>query len=137
MELFAVADQNELAPDAEWFRFDPQTFELAPGTGQSVSVRLTVPRDAEPGEYRALLRARAGRLEGATTAVSVAAAVAATLRFTVENRNFHFYDPVTDFFSDRAPFSYIGVGLLLALLAAYLIRRRLRFRISFGVERRE
>jgi multisubunit Na+/H+ antiporter MnhB subunit len=81
------------------------------------------------------VRAEPAAADGGGAVIS--AAVATTLLFTVENRDFHFYDPVTDFFSERAPFSYIGVGLLLALLAAYLVWQRFKFRISFGVERRE
>ena len=44
---------------------------------------------------------------------------------------------MTDFFSERAPYSYIGLALLLAVLAAQLLRRRFRFRFSVGVDRRE
>ena len=72
-----------------------------------------------------------------TAGAVISVAVGTVLTFTVENRNFQFYDPVTDFFSDGAPYSYIGVGLLAALLAVWLLQRRFRFRFSVGVDRRE
>ena len=132
-----IGDQQERIADASWFEFKPERIELEPGAGAVVAVRMRIPRDAEPGDYRTLLRIRAQPAASEGGGAVISAAVAATLLFTVENRDFHFYDPVTDFFTDRAPFSYVGVGMLLALFLAYLIRRRLRFRVSFGVERRE
>ena len=132
-----IGDQEELAADPAWFRFDPERFTLEPGAGQVVNVRMNIPRDAKPGNYRVLLRARAEPPEAAGGGTVISAAVATTLLFTVENRNFHFYDPLVDFFQDRSPFSYIGLGLLALAVAIELLRRRFRLRISLGVERRE
>ena len=137
IDVTHIGDQEERVSDPAWFRFDPQRFELEPGKGQSVSVRMDVPRDAQTGDYRVLLRARAepgGEPAGGTV---ISAAVATTLTFTVENRNFHFYDPVTNFFQARAPYSYIGLALLEAASVALFLRRRFRFRFSVGVDRRE
>lgn len=136
MDLSHFENQDELVPDASWLSLNPDEFRLEPGKRQSVSVRMIVPREAELGDYRVFLRAIASP-EEAQGAVTVSGAVAVTLTFTVENRNFHFYDPVTDFFSERAPYSYIGLALLLAVLVAQLLRRRFRFRFSVGVDRRE
>ncbi len=132
-----LADQAERVAEQSWFSFNPSRFDLEAGAGTTVAVRMRVPRDATPGTYRALLRVRVDPASSGGGGAVISAAVAATLLFEVENRDFHFYDPVTDFISERAPFSYIGLGLLLALLAGYLIRRRLRLRISIGIERRE
>lgn len=136
MDLSHFGDQSERVPDSSWIRFSPERFRLEPGATQSVIVRLAVPREADVGEYRIFLRAIAGP-EEAQEGVAVIGAVAVTLTFSVENRNFHFYDPLVDFFQDRSPFSYLGVSLIGGLAIAYLFQRRFRIRIGFGVERRE
>lgn len=137
MDLLRRSEQEEMAPDRSWFEFDPERFELEPGEARLVTVVMRVPQEATPGEYLGFLRATASSAESEGAAVGVGAAVASRLTFTVENRNFHFYDPLTDFFSDRAPFSYIGLALLLLAAAIEFLRRRFRLRLSLGVERRE
>lgn len=138
IDLTSLADQEELAPDASWFRFDPAEFVLEPQSGQVVTVRMEIPEDAEVGDYRALLRARATPGDPAEgTGAVITAAVASTLLFSVENRNFHFYDPLVDFFQDRSPFSYLGVSLIGGVGILYLFQRRFSVRIGIGVERRD
>ena len=46
-------------------------------------------------------------------------------------------DPVVDFLQERAPFSYIGISMLLGLLAAYIFQRRYGIAINIGVSRRQ
>ena len=135
VELTNFSDQSELRPPDLWFQLEPTRFNLEPGATETVSFRMEIPRDAEPGDYRVLIRAHVEAPSDGSGGAVVSAAVATTLTFTVENRDFHFYDPVVDFFSDRAPFSYIGLALIFAAVAVELFRRR--FRISFGVQRRE
>jgi hypothetical protein len=137
MDVTHIGGQQERAGDSAWIEFDPQRFDLGPGEAQPVSVQVRIPRDATPGDYRLLLRARAEAQQGLAVGATISPAVATTLLFTVENRDFQFYDSFVDFFQDRAPFSYIALGLIVGLIAVLLIRQRLRFRISFGVERRE
>jgi hypothetical protein len=138
MDLFHFAGQREKRSDPSWFQIDPLSFTLEPAATQTVNVRMRIPRDAAAGDYRSFLRATAQpTADPAAGRATVSPAVAVTLVFTVENRNFHFYDPLVDFFSDRAPFSYIGLGLLVLAVAIELLRRRFRLRISLGVERRE
>lgn len=137
MDTLFAASQEQHVPDRSWFRFEPQSFRLEADEGREVEVSLKVPRAAELGAYRVLLRVRTIPSEDASAAgTSVRAAVATTLLFSVKNVNFHFYDPVVDFFPDRAPFSYIGTGLLLGLLATYLFQRRYGLDVDFGIRLR-
>ena len=135
VEITNFANQVELRPDDLWFEVEPVRFNLEPGASQTVGVRMEIPRDAALGDYRILLRTRVDAPSDGSGGTVVRAAVATTVIFSVENRDFHFYDPVVDFFRDRAPFSYIGLALLLAAVAVEWFRRR--FRLSFGVQRRE
>lgn len=137
MDILRIVNQEELSADPSWFRFDPAQFELQPATTQLVRVKMQIPREAVVGEYLSLLRAAAGALEQQRGSAVATGAVASTLRFTVKNVNFHFYDPVIDFYGGRAPFSYIGTGMLLGLLAVYLFQRRYGLDINVGVSRKE
>lgn len=65
-------------PDASWFSFDPQPLNLFPNTQRPVVVYMTVPQDAEAGQYFAYLEARPYR---ENSLVSIAAAT--KLRFEV------------------------------------------------------
>lgn len=137
IDVTYIGDQAEGIPDLEWFHFEPQRFELDPGDGQVVEVRVSLPRNAKVGDYRALLRARTVATEGPGAAgVAITAAVATTVLFSVENVDFHFYDPTLDFLNDRAPFSYVGIGLLVAALAVYLFQMRYGVNVNFGIRLR-
>lgn len=135
MDLPHSSDQKELQADDSWFRFDPQRFELQPGDSQLVLVSMRIPRDAVVGEYLSLLRTSAAPLELGTGTIAIAA-VAARMSFTVKNVNFHFYDPVVDFFQERAPFSYVGISMLLGLLAVYIFQRSYGLDINIGLRRK-
>jgi hypothetical protein len=138
VEALASPDDGQLRVDEAWIEFDAERFQLDAGGGRVVSVRLRLPNEAEIGDYRVLLRARVAVEEGSSGGGAVvSAAVATVLTFSVENRNFHFYDPLVDFFQDRSPFSYLGVSLIGGVAIAYLFQRRFRLRIGFGLERRD
>lgn len=69
----APVDEGELL-DASWVTFSPDSFSLAAGSRQPVRATLTIPDDAAPGEYVALLKAAVAPDEEAFGAVGVAAA---------------------------------------------------------------
>ncbi len=137
VDITFVGDQEELIPDPSWFRMEPQQFELEPGARQIVEVRMAVPRDAEVGDYRVLLRARTVQTADAGEGVAISPAVATVLRFSVRNVNFHFYDPLVDFYRDRSPFSWIGSALLAAVGAGYLFQLRYGIDLDFGLNVRK
>lgn len=134
MSVSYVGDQEERLADPAWFDFSPSKFELAPGQRQLLTVRMSIPRDATPGDYRALLLVRPETTGADGGGVSLNVASAATVLFTVKNVNFHFYDPVVDFYTGRSPFSWIGTGLLLAVAAVYILQRRYGLTIDFGIQ---
>ena len=43
--------QREIKPPAEWFTFNPQTMTLGPDEHQFVSISVTIPAEAETGDY--------------------------------------------------------------------------------------
>jgi hypothetical protein len=135
INVLHVGDQPELSPEGSWFRFEPQRFETTPGRNTVVAVHLNVPREAPPGTYKALLQARAVRNPAAPQGgVGISGAVASTLTFAVRDVHFRPWDPAVEFFQERAPFSYIGAGLIGGSVALYLLQSR--YGVDFNVRLR-
>jgi hypothetical protein len=68
-------------PDATWITFSPDEFSLDPDERRPVQVTLTLPADADAGQYEALLTAQVAPTgDGAR----IGAGAAARLRFTVD-----------------------------------------------------
>jgi hypothetical protein len=117
--------------DRTWFQFDPQRFSLEAGTSKKVSISLHIPQDASPGQYFALIEAHPVLESSGATTIGIAAAT--KLRFSV-SRDIPVLSAIRNFFRDHAPYSYIGVGLIVAVIVVLLLRRFFRFRLR--VERR-
>lgn len=126
-----MSEQEEMTPSADWFQFDPQRFSLEGGTSKKVSISLHIPEDASPGHYFALIEAHP-LLEGSgTTTIGIAAAT--KLRFSV-SKDVPVLSAIGNFLRDHAPYSYIGLGVVLAVIAVVLLRRFFKF--GLHVERR-
>jgi hypothetical protein len=135
INVLHVGEQPELSPEGSWFRFEPQRFETTPGRNTIVAVHLDIPREAPPGAYKALLQARAVRDPAAPQGgVGISGAVASTLTFAVRDVNFRPWDPAVNFFRERAPFSYIGAGLIGGSVGIYLLQSR--YGVDFNVRLR-
>lgn len=101
---------KESAP-AEWFRLDPERFELAPGASQPVSVVLVLPPDASPVRYEQLL---AGQIvvDPSGGGVSVGAAAASILTFEVVPSSIWggLWRSMSSFFAAGHPWSTVVVS---------------------------
>ena len=130
-----LADQEELPPPEDWFSFSPAVFPLEPGETQTVGIRLEIPITARPGDYFALVEAFPVISDQAGVVIGVAAAT--KLSFTVRPSNPFLASALWAYYrvNDAAPFSYLGAGLLVLLVLAYIVRRY--FHIQFHVERRK
>jgi hypothetical protein len=131
MVISGITGQAGKQPPAEWFRFTPATFSLAPGTTRAVTARIDLPAGADPGDYEALVGAQLVSERGGAT---VGAEAAARLSFTVEPSSLlaAYWLETKEFLSAHAPWSWL-VPLGLALVAAAAVVRR---RFSFSVARR-
>src|SRR5690606_14056062 len=114
--------------DQKWFSFQPDSFSLEPGQSRQVSVRIDLSRNAEPGEYFALLRAQTVGDGAAGTEVGVAAAT--KLTFSVEPASWFQAQRhrLNRWLDDMAPWAYIAP---LGLLAVFLVlkARKLPYRV--------
>ena len=130
---FGVAYHQEnpqLRPRKGWFTFNPDTFILEAGQSQEVSITMTVPVKAEPGEYFAFLEA--GPVASNQPGTSVGIAVATKLFFTVVPANIFqaVAYRVSSFFGAYSPWSYVGLGVALFILAFFLFRKFFSFNIG-------
>jgi hypothetical protein len=124
----ASAIQGAEAPPEGWFDFSPRTFTLKPGETKPVRVRLTLPANAEPNEYTALVGAQIAGGRG----VRVGAAAAARTTFTVEPANFlqARWLELKRFFGDNRPWTWLAPALLAFAAASSFVRKRFRFSVA-------
>jgi hypothetical protein len=125
-----IDGQEGLRPPADWFTFDPATLTLGVGESQPITTKLTIPSDAEPGDYTALIGPQIVA-EGA--GAQVGAGAAARLSFTVQPSSAldAFLRELFRFLSEN-PWVWIAALLLVAVALLWFLRRR----FSFSVTRR-
>jgi hypothetical protein len=124
-------DNVEVRPAKSWFAFSPSTFTLEPGKSEEISVVMTVPVKAVPGEYFAFLES--GPVQSRTEGTSVGVAVATKLYFTVVPANLlqAFMHRTTAFMHAYAPWTWISLGVFVVFMVGYLFTRFFSFNISF------
>ena len=66
----------------------------------------------------------------------MSAVLGSPLSFNVERSNVSFFDHILSFFTDRAPWSYVGVAVLLLTGAATFAFRRYQLDIGIRVNRK-
>ena len=134
VEVSYLHQQKELRPAQEWFTFEPKTFYLEPGQSQPVSISLSIPVNAKPGDYFASIEAHPIVKK---TGVSSGVAAATKLYFTVKPASIFaaVVARVSTFFEPTAPTSYIVLGVAGLIGVIFLFRRF--FHIRFRVERKE
>jgi hypothetical protein len=125
-----VDGQDAARPAQEWFTFAPAELTLAAGQSQPVSAKITLPTDAEPGTYAALL---GPEIVATGTGAQVGAAAAARLTFTVAPSS-----PFDAFLRwlfrtvSQNPWILVVPLILLVAIAWWFLRKR----VSISVARR-
>ena len=124
--------QPELRPDKAWFTFSPSTFELEPGSVQSVAITLSLPVQPIPGEYFAYIEARplaTARAEGGTT---IGIAAASKLYFDIAPATLFqgiFYR-VVSLWNHYSPIPQILVGAAVLLVVYTFLSSKVSFSVS-------
>ena len=124
------AERPELRPRKEWFTFSPATFTLPAGQSQEISITMTVPVKAGPGDYFIFLES--GPVASNKPGTSVGIAVATKLFFTVVPANIFqavLYRTST-FFSTYAPWSWVGLAVVACLALVVFFRKFFSFNIA-------
>jgi uncharacterized protein YaiE (UPF0345 family) len=128
-----VDGQPQLRPALDWFDFDPDRFALEAGESRQVNVAFSVPANAEPGDYFALVQAKTVSDQPGGTTVGVAAAtklrfsVAASGRLEAQLRS------INRWLDDAAPWTYVVPA---ALVLGFLGYKARHLPFSVRIERR-
>ena len=124
MDISYHEDQDGQRPPKEWFTFTPATFTLDGSASQSVAVSLTLPVNAPPGDYFALLEAHPIVSAQGGTTIGIAAATKTT--FTVGPASLFqaLLQKTSSFFRDTYPWStivlvVIGLAVLLTIFKKF------------------
>jgi hypothetical protein len=127
VEIIYMNEQEEMMPSADWFQFDPQRFSLEAGTSKKIGISLHIPEDASAGRYFALIEAHPVVEGSGGTTIGIGAAT--KLRFSV-SRDVPVLTGIANFFRDHAPYSYVGLGLIVAVIVVLVLRRFFRFNVE-------
>lgn len=123
-------DNPQIRPGKSWFSFEPSSFTIEPGESQEISISMTVPVKAEPGEYFAFLES--GPVSTQQEGTSVGVAVATKLYFSIVPANIWqaFLYRTTAFMHTYAPWTWIGFGAVIFAVLVGFFRRFFSLSIS-------
>lgn len=123
-------DHHELRPEKSWISFNPETFTIQPGESKEVLVTMVVPIKAQLGDYFAYIES--GPLPTNAPGTSVGVAVATKLYFTLVPANIlqAIGFRISSFFVAYSPWSWTGLGLVLAIILLTLFRKFFSFNIA-------
>lgn len=131
MALTYHQGQKQRRPPREWVSFAPKSFTLEPGESQLVSITLSIPANAWPGEYFAYLEAGVVAEQGGF-AVGVAAATKLYFSVQAATRLAALSARVSSLVEINAPYSYIipGVAAFVGLVVAFWRYSPVRLKIE-------
>jgi hypothetical protein len=125
-----IDGQSAGRPAEAWFTFSPGELTVGPGQSQPVNTTITLPPDAEPGDYAALI---GPQIESTGTGARVGAAAAARLGFKVaEGGLLEGLGRMLGRLLAEQPW-ILGI---VALTILYVLLRFVRRRFAFNVARR-
>jgi len=130
MDVAYHQDYPQLRPAQSWFMFSPATFTLPAGQSQEISIIMTVPVKAQPGDYFAFVES--GPVEANKPGTTVGVAVATKLFFTVVPANIlqAVLYRISSFFGTYAPWSWVGLAVAMCAVLLFFLRRFFSFNIA-------
>jgi len=123
-----VDGQAAAQPSQAWFSFNPGELTLGPGESRAVTASITLPTDAEPGQYSALL---GPEIVSTGTGAQVGAGAAARLTFTVaESSGLDAFLRWLGRTIGQNPWLLVVMALAVLATVLWLLRRRFSFSVS-------
>ena len=123
-----VAGDGAAYAPASWFAFDPAELTLTPESSRAIATRLTVPVDAQAGDYAALI---GPEIKSAGSGAQVGATAAVRVTFTVgETGGLDAWLRLLARTLSANPWLAAVAGLLAAYGLASYLRRRFSFQIA-------
>jgi len=133
VEITFNQSQSQHFPQASWFTFSPNDFELQPGEIKTVKVNLNLPLKTTPGDYFAYVEAHPvvpSRTDG-STALGIAAA--SKLSFTILPSSFlqGIYYRLYSLWQQYLPWTNIAAGAIATLVVVCIFKKFFSFDINF------
>lgn len=124
-------ERTELRIPKEWLTFSPDKFYLEPGKNQSVTIKLTLPVKAQPGDYFCYVEAFPVA-EAGSGGATIGIAVGAKLFFTVVPANLWqaIVFRISSFWKIYSPWTWVVLGMVLAAIFIVLIKKNFAFQIG-------
>ena len=137
MNIAYHQDNPQNRPGKGWFNFQPSTFTIEPGQSQEVSISMTVPVKALPGEYFAFLESGPVQIQSEGTSIGVA--VATKLYFNIVPANIWqaILYRTSAFMNTYSPWTWIVFGTSVFIALVYLFSRFISLNISLKPKRKE
>jgi hypothetical protein len=126
-------NQPEKRPEREWFSYNPQEFYLDQGETKQVSVTLTLPVKAVPGDYFAFIEARPMKRAG-TGITTIGIAAASKLYFSISPANMvlGMYHRVRSFWEVYRPWTTISAGLVIIFISVGFFRSYFKLNVNLA-----
>lgn len=125
-------EQPELRPEQDWFIFSPQKFNLEPGKGQLVEIKINLPLRVEPGDYFAYLEGHPiVTTQKGTANIGVAAAAKLYFKVVPANIFYGIFYKISTFFKVYAPWPQRVLFLAVVLLILLFFKKFFNIKISF------
>lgn len=122
----------ELWPPREWISFNPQKFYLEPGKVQQVEVTLSIPINAQPGDYFSYLEGHPVKKKLGQGGASIGVAAAAKLYFTVVPANIFqaiYYRFISLYFRYH-PWDTIVLAVIFMTALIFIFKKRFKIQIA-------
>jgi hypothetical protein len=123
-----IDGQDAGRPADAWFTFEPAELTLQPGESRPVQARLTLPVDAEPGTYAALMGPQIVA-DGGGAQVGAAAAARLTFEIAPSSGWDAFLRWLSRLIAGQ-PAVLVMPGAVLLLLVMWVLRRRFSISIA-------
>jgi hypothetical protein len=126
-----LGKQDELTPPADFIMFDPsEPFGLEGGANKVISISLSIPVNAKPGNYLAYVEAHP--VANASGGTSIGVSAATKLYFTVASSSTlaGIMNSISNFIDRQAPWSYIIPAVIILGFLVFHMSRKLKFELK-------
>jgi hypothetical protein len=131
--------QSQIKPPKEWFSFSPDKFNLKPGEGKNVDIKLNIPVKTVPGDYFAYVEAFPAKKSTTQSGASVGVAAATKLYFTIVPANYFqgIYYRIVSFWNINQPWSGRVATGIAAVLALIIFKKFFRIELNLKNPKKE
>jgi hypothetical protein len=126
-----LGKQSELQPPEDFILFDPsEPFKLDAGANKVISISLSLPVNAKPGDYLAYIEAHP--VSNASGGTSIGVSAATKLYFTIVPTSTvaAIMNSISNFLDREAPWSYVIPGAIVLGFLVYYMSRKLKFELK-------